>query len=78
MNMEQLPLDLSPKPEATIESLPLSELLQIYKEKVGIPARTQDHKVLIEAINDPESEISRLRQIDREEDKEELAAPYKR
>ena len=76
--MEQLPLELSPEPETTFESLPLCELLQIYQDKVGIPARTEDMEALIQAINDPESELARLREIDSEEDKQELAAPYKR
>lgn len=77
-NMEQLPLDLNPEPEALLKSLPLSELLQIYKDKIGIPARTQDDDALIKAINDPEYELSRLREIDCQEDKQELAAHYKR
>ena len=75
--MEQLPLELSPETGATLESLPLNDLLGIYKDKIGIPARTQDMESLIQAINDPESELTRLREIDREEDKEELASPYK-
>lgn len=76
--MEQLPLDLSPEAEPALELLTRSELLLLYSQKIGVPARTQDKNELITGISNPDNERNRLREIDNEEDKRELAAPYKR
>ena len=73
-----VPLDLNPDSKSSLESLPISELIDLYKEKVGVPPRTKDNKMLISALDDPLAELARLREIDREEDKEELASPYKK
>ena len=76
--MEQLPLDLEQESESSLETLSESELVDLYKEKVSVPPRTRDKALLISALNDPEAELARLREIDHQEDKEELASPYKR
>ena len=76
--MEQIPLDLSLESETKVESLSISELLLLYNKKIGVPARTDSKDVLTSAINDPEAELTRLRKIDSEQDRRELAAPYKR
>ena len=67
---EQIPLNFNAPTE-------LERLLSEYKKKVGVAARTNDLAELREALLDPEKEQARLAKIDSDEDKEELARPYR-
>lgn len=61
------------------ESLSLKDLYILYKEKVGVNAEVRgfDEATIIAAIKNPEAEIERLRQIDRESDKEDIDRTYR-
>ena len=76
--MEQLPLDLEGGNEGGLEALSIPELETLYKEKVGISSRGWDKETLISAINNPEGEMARVREIDTNEDRDDLRATYRR
>ena len=58
------------------EEMTLDELTAEYKDKVGVPPRTNDQAELIAALRDPMAEYSRLAALDREDDKDDLRRPY--
>ena len=73
--MEQFDLNFDgPKQPA---EMTLEELVAEYKAKVGVPPRTGDTTELIAALNNPEGERSRLREVDTEADKEDLVRPFR-
>ncbi len=74
--LEQIPLNLEGEDE--LKSLSLEKLESLYREKVGIPSRNWDKATLILAINDPEQERLRVRELDRAEDSEDLKTLYRR
>ncbi|GEM_PF-2870252 len=81
--MEQIPLHLDDENEelkVNLESLPELELVNLYKDAVGVNPlfRGLSREELIAGINDSESEIARLREIDSTEDKDDLSSPYRR
>lgn len=80
---EQFDLDFSPKPEEdkgpAPETLPDDELAELYKRKVGIDAkfRALSREELLAGIADPATELARIAEIDRQEDRKDLSAPYR-
>ena len=58
------------------EEMTLDELTAEYKDKVGVPPRTNDQAELIAALRNPTAEYSRLLELDRDDDKEDLRRPY--
>lgn len=69
--LEQLELEFEPEPS-------LEELIAVYREKVGVPPRTNDIEAIKAALLDPEAERARLRAEDMEDDKADLRRPYRR
>ncbi len=76
--MEQISLDLEGGNEGGLESLSIPELEALYKEKVGVSHRGWDKETLISAINNPEEERARIREIDADDDRDDLRATYRR
>ncbi len=74
--MEQIPLKL--EGEGELKSLSMEKLESFYRDKVGIPSRNWNKATLILAINDPEQERLRVRELDRAEDSEDLKTLYQR
>lgn len=81
---EQFNLDFSPEPEekkeSALETLPVDEIIELYKRKVGIDARFRglSREEMLAGIADPTTELERIAEIDRKEDRNDLSAPYRK
>lgn len=64
--------------EPNFEAMSDAELYSAYLRLIGVPFRHDlSRDELIKALKDPDRERSRLREIDRESDKEDLRRPYR-
>ncbi len=77
--MESFSQESAPAHEE-LATLPKEELVRLYQEKVGKNPtfRTLSREQMIEGINNPETEKSRLAEEDRASDQEEMNRTYRR
>lgn len=86
--MEQFDLDFGPTPEKPEQSktpdpetLPDDELAALYKKTIGIDPtfRAFDRETMLRGLAaGREAETDRIRELDKTDDVEELAGPYRR
>ena len=79
--MEGIPSDVSVEENYTqvdLESLSSEELAVIYKDAVGInPVNSMLAREVLNGINNPEEELARRRELENEENKEDLKNTYR-
>lgn len=77
--MPQEPSNEYTPTQIDLEALSYEELVLIYKDRVGVNPllRMFAEEVLRNGINNPEEELARLRELDKEEDNEDLADSYR-
>ncbi len=84
---EQFEFDFNASPVNPLEKIPLNELMNKYKEYIGVSYRDShlpeseirsNISLVLSEKSEIEKEIARLRQIDTDEDKRDLESMYRR